>query len=142
MMTFYGSFSQDITGQWTGILKVQGMQLRVVFNISKTASGYSSTMDSPDQARTGIPVNSTTFENPKLKIEVTSLLVEYTGELKDNKVIGTFKQIGMEFPMNIAANEIVKYKHPASCVMLNLIQHPLNQGIPNQVRKDVTPLGT
>jgi len=30
----------------------------------------------------------------------------------------------------------------ASCVMLNLFQHPLNQGIPNQVRNDVPTLGT
>jgi len=75
-MTFYGSFSQDITGQWTGLLKVQGMQLRVVFNISKTDSGYSSTMDSPDQGAKGIPVTSTIFDNPKLKIEVSSLKVE------------------------------------------------------------------
>jgi len=32
-------FGQDITGQWKGILKVQGLQLRVVFHISKTDNG-------------------------------------------------------------------------------------------------------
>ena len=26
---------QDITGQWNGVLKVQGIQLRIVFHISE-----------------------------------------------------------------------------------------------------------
>ena len=58
--------AQDISGQWNGALKVQGTQLRLVINITKTADGYSATMDSPDQGATGIPINSTTFENSKL----------------------------------------------------------------------------
>lgn len=41
--------AQDIEGQWNGVLKVQGTQLRVVFNVTKTDQGYGSTMDSPDQ---------------------------------------------------------------------------------------------
>ena len=32
-LTIYG---QDITGQWNGELKVQGTQLRLVFNVTKT----------------------------------------------------------------------------------------------------------
>ncbi|KAA6302123.1 MAG: hypothetical protein EZS26_001724 [Candidatus Ordinivivax streblomastigis] len=33
-------WGQDITGQWNGILKVQGIQLRLVFHIDKTEAGY------------------------------------------------------------------------------------------------------
>ena len=52
LLTFlvtFSSFSQGITGQWNGVLKVQGMELRLVFNISQTNNGYIATMDSPDQ---------------------------------------------------------------------------------------------
>jgi len=108
MMTFYGSFSQDITGQWNGALKVQGTQLRIVFNISKTGSGYTSTMDSPDQGAKGIPVTSTTFENSKLKLEITNLKFEYNGELKGKIIEGSMKQNGMEFPMNLSKETIEK----------------------------------
>ena len=59
-------FGQDITGQWNGILKVQGTQLRIVFHINKADQGFSSTMDSPDQHAAGIPVTSTTFDNQTL----------------------------------------------------------------------------
>lgn len=103
-------FGQDITGQWNGILKVQGIQLRVVFNISKTGSGYSSTMDSPDQGAKGIPVTSTTFENSTLKLAVFNANIEYKGVLKDSNITGTFKQAGQSFPLKLSKGIVEKEK--------------------------------
>ena len=98
---------QNITGQWNGILKVQGTQLRVVFNINKAESGYTSTMDSPDQGAKGIPVTSTNFENSTLKLTVSNLGVEYQGTLEsDNVIVGNFKQAGMSFPLNLSKGTI------------------------------------
>lgn len=102
------SYCQDITGQWNGILKVQGIQLRLVFNVTKSDNGYSSTMDSPDQGAKGIPVTNTTFENPKIKFEVTNAGIEYNGVLSGDEIIGTFKQGGQEFPMNLFRKTIDK----------------------------------
>jgi pimeloyl-ACP methyl ester carboxylesterase len=95
-------FGQDITGQWNGLLKVQGTQLRVVFNVSKTDAGYSATMDSPDQGAKGIPVTNTVIEGSKVKFEVASAKIEYSGEWKDDEIVGTFKQSGREIPMNLS----------------------------------------
>lgn len=53
-----GGRGQDITGEWNGVLKVQGVQLRLVFHVQKTGTGYAATMDSPDQNAKGIPVTS------------------------------------------------------------------------------------
>ncbi|MDY0025092.1 MAG: alpha/beta fold hydrolase [Lentimicrobium sp.] len=100
--------AQDITGQWNGILNVPGIQLRLVFNVSKSDKGYSSTMDSPDQGANDIPVTNTTFENSNIKFEVANLRIEYIGELKGNEIIGTFKQAGQEFPMNLSRKAIEK----------------------------------
>ena len=75
------TFAQDITGIWNGILKVQGTQLRLVFNISKTDTGFSSTMDSPDQKATGIPITTTTFENNTLKLAIPMGSISYEGVL-------------------------------------------------------------
>ena len=99
---------QDITGQWNGLLNVQGMKLRLVFHITKTDQGYSSTMDSPDQGAAGIPMSSTVFENPKLILKLDAAGIEYTGELKEEMVIGTFKQSGMSFPMDLKRESIEK----------------------------------
>jgi pimeloyl-ACP methyl ester carboxylesterase len=95
--------AQEITGQWNGVLKVQGTQLRLVFNVDKTDSGYSSTLDSPDQGANGIPVTITTFEDPKIKFEVKNLGIEYNGELT-----GTFKQGGQVFPLTLSRKAVDK----------------------------------
>jgi pimeloyl-ACP methyl ester carboxylesterase len=104
--------SQEITGQWNGVLKVPGGQLRVVFNISKTENSYSSTLDSPDQGAKGIPVTATSFENSVLKLEIPSAGIAYEGTLKDNVVAGNFKQGGQSFVLDMtrgtAENEAIK----------------------------------
>ena len=105
-LTTYG---QDITGQWHGVLKVQGIQLRVVFNINSIDNNFVSTMDSPDQNAKGIPVTTTSFESPTLKLTISNLGVEYKGILGDNNIIvGTFKQAGQSFPMDLSKEKIKK----------------------------------
>jgi hypothetical protein len=95
-------FGQGITGQWNGVLKVPGGQLRVVFNVTKTENGYSSTMDSPDQGAKGIPITTTSFENSILKLEIPNAKIVYEGMLnKDNSVVGNFMQRGQSFPLNL-----------------------------------------
>ena len=104
-------FGQNITGQWNGALKVQGTQLRVVFNITKTDDGISATMDSPDQGAKEIPTTTTSFENSILKITIENAKIEYEGALgKDNIIVGTFKQGGQSFPMNLSKVVIEKEK--------------------------------
>jgi len=76
------SFAQDITGKWYGALKVQGTQLRLVFNINNKDNTLSATMDSPDQGAFGIPTTTTSFENSTLKITLTSAKIEYEGKLE------------------------------------------------------------
>lgn len=101
------TFAQDITGDWHGSLKVQGTQLRLVFHITKTENGYTSTMDSPDQGAKGIPTSTTHFENATLKITISNAKIEYEGILsKDNIIAGTFKQGGMSFPMDLSKEKI------------------------------------
>jgi pimeloyl-ACP methyl ester carboxylesterase len=104
-------YGQDITGQWNGALKVQETQLRLVFNVTKTDNVVSSTMDSPDQGAKGIPTTTTSFENSILKITIANAKIEYEGTLrKDNIIVGTFKQGGQSFPMNLSKEIIEKEK--------------------------------
>jgi uncharacterized protein len=110
--------AQDITGNWNGMLKVQGMELRLVFNISKEAENYSATMDSPDQGAFGIPMTSAEFNNPDIKLTHAAAMIVYTGKLEDGKIIGTFTQAGQSFPMDlnretIEKAEIVKPQDPS-----------------------------
>ena len=109
---FQFAHSQEIIGQWNGVLKVPGGQLRLVFNVSETENGYSSTMDSPDQGAKGIPTTSTSFEDGVLKITIANARIEYQGTLgEDNKIVGTFTQAGQSFPMDLS-REVVQKEVP------------------------------
>ncbi|MBG6063237.1 fermentation-respiration switch protein FrsA (DUF1100 family) [Flavobacterium sp. CG_9.1] len=111
LLTTISITAQDITGQWNGALKVQGTQLRLVFNVTKNDTDVSSTMDSPDQGAKGIPTTTTNFENSILKITIASAKIEYEGTLgKDNIIVGTFKQGGQSFPMNLSKEVFEKEK--------------------------------
>ena len=110
-LTTLSMFGQDITGQWNGILSVHGTQLRLVFNISQKEEAYSSTMDSPDQGATGIPVMSTSYKNSILTMEISTLGILYEGTLDDKNVfVGTFKQSGQSFPLNLTKEKVEKEK--------------------------------
>lgn len=96
-------FAQDITGSWQGALNIKGTSLRVVFNIKKTDQGYTSTMDSPDQGATGIPVTTTSFKHPDLTLTIANAGIQYTGKLiANNQLTGNFKQAGQAFPLNLS----------------------------------------
>lgn len=102
------SQTYDITGIWQGALKVSGIQLRIVFNISKTEAGsYKATMDSPDQGAKNIPVEKVTINGDKIKIEMPVLKGEYIGNLGNdgNKIEGTWSQAGQNFPLNLEKTE-------------------------------------
>jgi len=104
-------FAQNITGKWNGILKAQGMQIPIAFNITKTDSGYKSTMDSPDQKAFGIPVESTGFTNGVVKLSIPKALIEYLGAVKDDStIIGHLKQAGQSMPLNLSHKELKKEK--------------------------------
>lgn len=100
-------FSQQITGRWNGLLKVQGTQLKLVFNISKTEKGLAATMDSPDQGAKDIPVTTVSFEDSVLKMTIENASIVYEGTLgKDRLIAGNFKQGGQSFPLDLLEKEI------------------------------------
>jgi len=100
--------AQDITGQWNGVLKVPGVQLRLVFHITKTDGGFTATMDSPDQGAMGLAVTSTTYTHPNLVLKMDNLQAVYKAELKDDVFKGTFTQAGQSVDMDLQREAIKK----------------------------------
>jgi hypothetical protein len=93
---------QGLEGIWQGVLKVQGLELRIVFNISKTPEGkFTATLDSPDQGATGIPVSEVAFENGNVKIEVKSIFGVFNGKLESDQttITGEWKQGAAALPL-------------------------------------------
>ena len=59
-------FAQEITGLWSGELNVQGMQLPLILHIKNEGDKILTTMDSPKQGATNIPIATTTFIDNQL----------------------------------------------------------------------------
>jgi hypothetical protein len=102
---------QDINGDWDGTLQTPGAQFRIVFHVSKTAEAYITTMDSPDQNVSGIPVTVTNFRYPDVKLEITNLGVIYEGSLADEHLRGRWMQSGQSFPLVLSRTMGYRKKH-------------------------------
>ena len=94
--------AQEVTGDWYGNLEIKGQKLGIVIHVSKTETGYSATMDSPDQNGYGIPVDSTTFEDDVLEIKAPRLGgLHYKAQLEKDILSGSFKQAGALVPLKL-----------------------------------------
>jgi fermentation-respiration switch protein FrsA (DUF1100 family) len=96
------SGNQGIEGIWLGTLKVAGMELRVVFKVSKDTEGkLTATLDSPDQGAKDIPVEQVTFEKSRLRLDAKSINGVFEGDLKEDKsaIEGQWKQNGVSAPL-------------------------------------------
>ncbi len=97
------SFAQEINGDWTGKLDVNGTKLTVVFHIDGEKGKYKSTLDSPDQGVNGIPVTAIDFEMGKLNLEIGSLQAKYSGvwNSETEKIEGSYSQGPMTLPLDL-----------------------------------------
>ena len=95
--------AQGLTGSWSGALQIQGTKLRIVFNVSAASSGFTSTMDSPDQGARGIPTSTTTISGNDITIDAPNLGISYKGTfLPDSNIIrGIFKQGPANMPLTL-----------------------------------------
>jgi len=97
------SSGQAIVGDWSGALKVGAANLRIIFHIAVSGTGYSATMDSPDQGAKGIPVSAVKFDGTNLNLTLASVGGSYTGTLdaSGQKIKGSWKQSGMSFELDL-----------------------------------------
>ena len=101
--------AQEIVGAWKGKLLVQGMDISLMFNIKSSEEGiYTTTMDSPSQGATDIPMDTTTFSENTLTIQLKQAGIKYVATLEGSTLSGTFYQNGMELPMTL--NKTIKTK--------------------------------
>ncbi len=93
--------AQELVGEWSGVLSVQGFQLKLIFKVEKTDKGYNTTMDVPAQKVKGMKVSKTNFNAPSVRFELNEMFIDYSGQLTGNQIVGTFKQQGQEFPLTL-----------------------------------------
>lgn len=99
-------FAQDMTGAWKGDLSVPGGKLRLIINISQGLSGYTATMDSPDQNAKGVKIDQIDFSDNTLTFSIAAGGINYKGTLEKDIIKGTFKQGAYDLPLSFSKGEI------------------------------------
>ncbi len=87
--------SQDITGDWQGVLNTGAAQLHLALHISKDGAGnLGAVLVSVDQSSKGIPVSSIFLKDSKLKFAVDPIQGSYQGKVNADatKISGTWYQ--------------------------------------------------
>lgn len=97
------SAQEPVVGTWSGVLKVKGMELRLVFHVEQEEDGLTATMDSPDQGATEIPVSDVSVAGDSVTLAVDRIGGTYAGTLADDgaKIEGQWTQSGRSFPLTL-----------------------------------------
>ncbi len=110
---------EQIEGIWQGTLKHSGIELRIIFTISRSPDKIlTATMDVPEQDAAGVPVDKISFDNRELLLEIIPIDAVFKGKLSEDGVTinGQLIQGGMTLPLVL--------KKSQTKLMLNRPQEP------------------
>ncbi len=98
---------EGFAGAWQGGLKVNGMELRLLFKLNEADGKLSGTMVSIDQGTNDMPMDLVSVKGRALHIEMKSIGGMYDGVMSDDgsEISGEWKQGGKTFPLKIVRLE-------------------------------------
>lgn len=101
------SFAQNISGNWIGILEIQGTELDFGFNLVKNGNNYKAIMNVPKKGLINTEVETTKVVDSTLTISHPILKMEYKGQLSQlNEFQGTITLAGNPFPMSLKRGKL------------------------------------
>lgn len=101
MLLSYITVATAQTGTWSGKLGIQGTKLTLTFHLDDD----NPTMDSPDQGAKGIPMQIERGGLGKITVKIPVLGATYEGTWMIRQIVGTFKQMNVEFPLTLTPGE-------------------------------------
>ncbi|TVZ52536.1 alpha/beta hydrolase family protein [Dokdonia sp. Hel_I_53] len=107
------AMGQELIGTYKGILKVQGMEMELLYNFKNIDGNLTATMDVPLQGATDIPMDSAILEENKISITSAKLKMNYIGTLTNDKITGTYTQLGTDYPLDLMKTEKTIPGNPA-----------------------------
>jgi hypothetical protein len=102
--------AEPASGDWTAVIKVRDIELRLALHVTDSSKGLQATFDSIDQKVMGMPVDKIEVNGQQLKFEITVIGASYVGTLNKSgtEITGTLSQLGMSFPLNFRKTVQVK----------------------------------
>ena len=84
--------TKELEGTWNGSLDVGGKTLRLTLKLANGPDAATGTMVSVDQGGVEIPITTITQAGSNLTLELPMIAGSFSGDLKDGKLVGTWKQ--------------------------------------------------
>lgn len=92
---------KNIAGVWEGKLNVGTTSLRLVFHLKKDSTGFSGSMDSPDQGAKGIGLSKVELKMDSLLMEVASAGGKAIGRLVNDSTFSGHWVQGASLPLEL-----------------------------------------
>ena len=107
--------SDVLIGTWTGKLKVGANALTLVLNVEQGEGYLICTLDSPDQGAKGLNIYKEYLTDDSLSLKVTQIGATFRARVGEGKMVGTFSQMGMNFPLTLekGSYEVRRPQNPA-----------------------------
>lgn len=109
LLISFCAMAQSFSGQWYGMLKVGGSQLRLTMDVIQTDAGYTGKLISVDQGNTQLPFEWFKTDGNNIHLKTTIANIEYKGTLKDEIITGVFVQGGQAIPLNFTREKLEKF---------------------------------
>jgi len=108
-------FSQNISGDWYGLLKAPTSSIRIIFHIVLDSNRYLSTMDIPEQGAKRLLMDSTMISDGHVRLKMSAYTIYYNGTYyADSNIIkGIFNQGAFSIPLNLSRTPIKAPEVPA-----------------------------
>jgi pimeloyl-ACP methyl ester carboxylesterase len=101
---------QGVVGSWMGTITLPSAEIAVIFHLASTPEGaLQATLDVPDQGAQGLPVDSVTWQDGALRLEIKFIDVVYEGKLTADgqSCEGSLVQGGTTTPLTLRRVEKV-----------------------------------
>lgn len=80
-------FSQNISGNWEGVLQIQGTEMPIIFHLSQDGTGkYNATFDSPKQKAFNLACSDVIIKEDSVVIMMQLINGKYSGKLSNDHV--------------------------------------------------------
>lgn len=105
-------FGQVFKGDWYGNLDA-GYKIPLILHIQEIKKNkYSAALDSPSQKRSGLSASEVKAKKDSIFIYFKDIGIEYRAKAVSDGLDGTFKQMGMNFPLKLVADKSVINTEP------------------------------
>lgn len=102
------STPDQLAGDWNGFIDVQGNQLNILISF-KREQELTGTISIPAQNLQNFPLSNININEEKVlfNMEIPNQKIEFSGEINDNQIKGTFSQQGQFFPFELNKGKVV-----------------------------------